>query len=223
VEESARSAAVTWETNLRTDTVLVLVRGGGSEERKTNPDQPAETLHSLTLDGLEPRTTYTYRIVATDPRGRGQARTSDRQEFTTTTESPPPGVGGDGALINLLRSYIDKLSRMTPDEREKLKGSILKVTGNRARIDPATRGTLVGRPTDPQEESSFHDRLCAAAAWVTIVGLRGQPVDGWQKDLERLHKGYYVNRVRAAGRLDALIAEVARADDQPPSPSPSPR
>lgn len=208
VEAHGDHVIVTWETNLRTDTV---VRFGREEEDLdevvSNPDQPDETMHMARIDGL-PRGALGYlRIASRDPRGRAAPALSD--VVTYVTEEP---VTGEGSLIQLVKSYIDKLTRMTPDERLKLHSSVGQFAGPKGDISAEARRELLAERTDPIREDRFHDRVRQARNWIVALELAGRPVEEVKVLVSKALKQWGSNAVRASDQLDAVLARLAEIE-----------
>ncbi|MBI4862714.1 MAG: hypothetical protein HY815_21005 [Candidatus Riflebacteria bacterium] len=68
-----------------------------------------------------------------------EIRTKQRDAMEPDLQSSSPNSG----LVNLTKSYVDKLTRMTPEEREKLKSSIQKFSGVKERGRRALRRELL--------------------------------------------------------------------------------
>jgi serine/threonine protein kinase len=215
VDEYATKAVVTWETNLRTDTTIKYGRTDQYEDTKTNTEQKSETIHSITLEGLIANTAYHYQIVASDPRGRGQPKTSEDLVFQTSKEGGDPTSDPNkesAGLVNLTKSYVDKLTRMTPDEREKLKSSIQKFTDPKQELSPAEKKTLVETKTNPTKEDEFNNRLQQLRCWLGSLKTKGKDVSKHANDPKLLQSLYYTNKVKASKKLDALLVECSKLD-----------
>ena len=78
------------------------------EDLRTNPEQKSETIHSITIEGLTPDTTYHYQILASDPRGRGQPKPSEDLQFRTSKEDVVggPDKGGDWLQLSVTGSNV---------------------------------------------------------------------------------------------------------------------
>ncbi len=115
-----RSAMVSWETNFPTDTVVSYRKAGESfETTQSNFELVRATRHRLELAALEPGTDYRYRILAVEPDPGGDRTGTEESGFRT----PLSRTSGTD-LGSLAADYVRKLSRMTPDERARLRQSI---------------------------------------------------------------------------------------------------
>jgi hypothetical protein len=212
VEEHATMAVITWETNLRTDTTVKYGRSDQYEDQKTNPEQKSETIHNINIEGLQPNTTYHYQIVASDPRGRGQPKTSEDLTYTTAKEDKEENPNPNSGLINLTKSYVDKLTRMTPDEREKLKSSIQKFTDPKTELTAVQKKELTTQPTNPNKEDEFNNRLQQARSWLNNLKAKGKKIDKHEIQPRMLQTLYYTNKMKAALRLDAFFKELVSVE-----------
>jgi len=208
VEEHSTMAVITWETNLRTDTTVKYGQTEQYEDQKTNPEQKSETIHNLNLEGLTPNTAYYYQIVASDPRGRGQPKTVEDRFRTSKEEKEESSSNPNSGLINLTKSYVDKLTRMTPDEREKLKSSIQKFTDPKIELTPTEKKELAASVTKPDKEDEFNNRLQKARSWIAGLKAKGKPIGNHESAAKSLQVLYYTNRLKAAKRLDALFKDL---------------
>lgn len=150
VDEHETKAVITWETNVRTDTTVRYGPTESYEDLRMNPEQKSEIIHSITLEGLKQDATCHYQIVATDASWRGEPKCSEDLQFRTSRPGSPPSA--KNGLENLVKSYVDKLTRMTPDERERLKQSLGRFTGGRAKPSPAELKALIDARTSPTDE-----------------------------------------------------------------------
>ena len=115
-----RSAMVSWETNFPTDTVVSYRKAGESfETTQSNFELVRATRHRLELAALEPGTDYRYRILAVEPDPGGDRTSTEESGFLT-----PLSRTSGSDLGSLAADYVRKLTRMTPDERARLRQSI---------------------------------------------------------------------------------------------------
>jgi len=82
------SAVISWMTDEPTTTSLGYNRQWHSEEKITICDQTLTTVHSVTLNGLTPATTYMYITSAVDGFGNGFVLTNSMAKFVTADEPP---------------------------------------------------------------------------------------------------------------------------------------
>lgn len=213
-EEHPDRVIITWETNLRTDTTVRYGREEGDwDEVRTNPDQTQETMHMITIEGLSPDTLYYYQIVAKDPKGRGVPK--ETEPLTFSTPANEDWNRQDNSLVNLTKSYVDKLTRMTPDEREKLKASIEKFTGPTGDITTEQKKELLDTDTNPNKEDEFNTRLQQLRNWMVSLEKNKKNVSE-VKDLDqRLQKLYYTNKMRAAKLLDEGFNKLSEIEKGP--------
>ncbi|MBI2943799.1 MAG: protein kinase [Candidatus Wallbacteria bacterium] len=228
VEEGATQATISWTTNLRTDTV---VQYGKTEEYGTtqsNFEQKAETNHSIILTGLDPATNYHFKIIASDPEGKGGNKSSEDRTFTTKDSTDPAWRtergGGAGSsedqLQDLAKSYVDKLTRMTPDERAKLKESINRfIDLDQGPLPEAKKLAVMATKTTSQ---SFADRFPVFAKWRReIVKVHPDQEKTLPERMERiLQKIFLDNPARACGMLDRAFAKMRGLDPAPAGSAP---
>jgi tetratricopeptide (TPR) repeat protein len=83
---------------------------------------------------------------------RGAADDADLPSATDGESESSSGERQDvGELADLTRSYVDKLSRMAPDEREQLRTSLRRFTGATGRAESAPRPARMPRPRPAME------------------------------------------------------------------------
>ncbi|MBI4736130.1 MAG: hypothetical protein HY766_08725 [candidate division NC10 bacterium] len=134
---------------------------------------------------------------------------------------PPPADGGSGGgshesgLVNLTRSYVDKLTRATPDEREKLRAAQKRMSASRPAPTRRERSGLASTVTNPLDEVDFNDRLSAALGWVESLKRSGKDMTRTEQALTRIERLFYVNRMKAAQKLDQVLGFLARAEAGP--------
>src|SRR5207253_3219676 len=117
---------------------------------------------------------------------------------------------------NLTKSYVDKLTRMTPDEREKLKASIEKFTGPTGDITEEQKKELLESETSPSQEDQFNTRLQQLRNWIVALDKKKKKRVSEVKDMDqKLQKLYYTNKVRAAKLLDAGFAKLSEIEKSP--------
>ncbi|MBI3892656.1 MAG: protein kinase [Candidatus Wallbacteria bacterium] len=229
VEEGATQATISWTTNLRTDTV---VQYGKTEEYGTtqsNFEQKAETNHSIILTGLDPATNYHFKIIASDPEGKGGNKSSEDRTFTTKDSTDPTwktdrgGGGGNSEdqLQDLAKSYVDKLTRMTPDERAKLKESINRfIDLDQGPLPEAKKAAVMVSKTTSQ---TFSDRFPVFAKWrKEMVKVHPEQEKALPERLERvLQKIFLDNPARACHMLDAALVKLRALDPAPVGSAPA--
>ena len=82
------SATITWTTD---KPATSKVEYGETEDYGTTTplDEELTTSHSVTLDGLEPNTTYYYRVISQDASGNEATSEGDLRTLATADETPP--------------------------------------------------------------------------------------------------------------------------------------
>ena len=93
---TSNSANITWTTNEVADSQVDYGTSPGAYTDSTPLDSAMVTNHSMTLNGLQPSTTYYYRVRSAD--AAGQASYSTEQNLITanlTVLQPFPAVGRD--------------------------------------------------------------------------------------------------------------------------------
>ena len=229
VEEGATQATINWTTNLRTDTV---VQYGKTEEYGTtqsNFEQKAEMNHSIILTGLDPATVYHFKIIASDPEGKGGSKSSENRTFTTKDSSDQgawPGraapAGGEDQLQDLAKSYVDKLTRMTPDERAKLKESINRfIDLDQGPLSEVRKAAATATKTTSQ---TFPDRLPVFRKWRREEVTKHPELEKQLPErLERyLEKVVLENPGKACHMLDRAFTKLRSIDPAPGGAAPPP-
>ena len=107
--------------------------------------------------------------------------------------------------MSLTRSYVDKLSRMTPDERQKLRDSIAKFTDLRAPLTAEEKKLLLATPTAAANEGEFATRLQMMRRWMSDLVKLNKGTPDWPTAPRMIEKQYYVSHFRGARRLDRFI------------------
>ena len=178
-----------------------------------NPEQRRELDHSIVIHGLKADTNYHYQIVAMDPDDLDQEVESDDKRFFTRAERSREERGRP--LKELAKSYVDKLTRMTPDEKEKLERSLSEFLPSVENLDTGKKRELIqSRST----LNTFHERRQYLSLWIEQFQNNGNklPEGPTKKDVGTeavyLQHLYYVNGKRAIERLDICIDRMAKAD-----------
>jgi hypothetical protein len=171
--------------------------------------------HSIEIHGLKGNLTYHYQIVASDPDNPDQEVTSDDKRFVTRAEA---STGSTNApLKELAKSYVDKLTRMTPDEKEKLERSLSEFLPNVDNLTDEKKKELLARTST---EATFHERRQYLSLWIDQLqaAKRDLPngVTEGKEDIsaeaEYLKSLYYVNPKRAVEKLDLCIVAMGKVD-----------
>jgi hypothetical protein len=212
VDRKPDQVTIRWSTNLETNTKVRFGKLGGPTRMVENPDQSRELDHSITLHGLEGDVTYQYRVIAQDPDDPDHEVTSPEKRFITR----PVLRDRRTPLIELARSYIDKLDRMTPDEKVKLERSLAEFLPTAENLTPGRLQELVrGRTTS----GNFHERRLYLALWIESLARKGRDLPaGFSKpettvldEVEYLRSLFNVNPEVAASKLDRCMGLVAAA------------
>ncbi len=213
VDRKDNQVTIRWSTNLETDTKVRIGRTRDYTRIQENPEQKRELDHSIVIHGLEPNTTYHYQIVATDPDNAEQEVTSEDKRFITR---PPRGTGPQTApLKELAKSYVDKLTRMTPDEKEKLERSLSEFLPSAKNLTPEKKRQLLKVRSN---ETNFHERRQYLSLWVEQLDKASKTFPtldtgrNVKDEAEYLKSLYYVNRERALERLDQSIEAISKVD-----------
>jgi hypothetical protein len=88
------SATVTWKTDEPSTSVVEYRSGDGDDWTVADEDDTLVEDHSLTVDGLQPGTTYQVRVRSMD--ASGNEATSDPQQITTLSSGDDGDNGDDG-------------------------------------------------------------------------------------------------------------------------------
>ncbi|MBI4029791.1 fibronectin type III domain-containing protein, partial [Candidatus Berkelbacteria bacterium] len=94
----AREATLVWETNTPTDTFVEYTPTSGESAEKGKSESTKK--HSFTLENLNPRTSYTYRVKSRD--GFGNQAASGYLTFTTIIDTTPPKISDVKSETSLL-------------------------------------------------------------------------------------------------------------------------
>ncbi len=215
VDRKHNQVTIRWSTNLETDTKVRIGQSKDYSRIVENPEQRRELDHSIVIYGLKGNTTYHYQIVASDPDNTNQKVASDDKRFVTRAETGPSGPGAP--LKELAKSYVDKLTRMTPDEKEKLERSLSEFLPS---VDNLTLDKKKELIAVTSTKGNFHERRQFLSLWIEQFEKEGKTlpagVSSNKKDIraeaEYLKSLYYVNVKRALERLDTAIELISKAD-----------
>jgi len=203
----ATTMTVEWRTNLSCGTTLFY---GPTAECPFVVDLEGAlpTLdHRVEVSGLLRDTPYFFRLGAPD-----RAERSDLQTARTLAHEPEPEKQ-KSPLEQLAESYIEKLGRMTPDERTKLNDSLnnyLLLKPGKA-LSAARKAELA---TTASTVDTFNDRLALFTAWRNQLSDIGCPIDRDETEQRNgvMLSTFEVNKRRACTLLDCGLAELAEAE-----------
>lgn len=215
VDRKHDQVTIRWSTNLETDTKVRIGENRSYSRVVENPEQRRELDHSIIIHGLKGNTTYHYQIVASDPDNPQQEVASDDKRFVTRAETGPEGPGAP--LKELAKSYVDKLTRMTPDEKDKLERSLSEFLPSVDNLNLDKKKELIAGTTT---EGNFHERRQYLSLWIEQFESAGRELPpgfttentSIRDEAEYLKSLYYVNPARALSKLDKAVAAVAEAD-----------
>lgn len=214
VDRKDDQVTIRWSTNLETDTKVRIGLTRDYTRVVENPDQRRELDHSIVIHGLNADTTYHYQIVAMDPEDPDQEVESDDKRFVTRTERSLQERGRP--LKELAKSYVDKLTRMTPDEKEKLERSLSEFLPSVENLTKEKKKELLQGQTTL---NTFHERRQYLSLWIEQFknSSRKLPEGPTKEDIgveaDYLKSLYYVNGKRAIERLDICIERIGEADE----------
>lgn len=209
------AAELTWVTDVPADTTVRYGCPGEQELQLTALESGAVTRHRLVLHGLEPLTTYTFRIVAS-PTGPDRARNPDEpRHFQTPPAAPPvagpPTVpaeepGSEGQRV--IRAYIEKVGQLSPSERTSFDRKLLEFA--EAVDAPPTPERKAAAAAGATSTDTFAERVHLYRAWRDEL-LRRHP--GLEPELrerlvERVERQYAESPPRAFAALDRLLARL---------------
>lgn len=215
VDRKHNQVTIRWSTNLETDTKVRIGQTRDYSRIVENPEQKRELDHSIVIHGLKPNTTYHYQIVASDPDNPDQEVTSDDKRFVTRAESTGSGPGAP--LKELAKSYVDKLTRMTPDEKEKLERSLSEFLPS---VDNLTQEKKKELIAGTSTQGNFHERRQYLSLWIEQYDKEGKALpkgitegkENIREEAEYLKSLYYVNVKRALEKLDKSIEMIAKTE-----------
>lgn len=215
VDRKHNQVTIRWSTNLETDTKVRIGQTRDYSRIVENPEQRRELDHSIVIHGLKGNTTYHYQIVASDPDNSQQEVTSDDKRFVTRAEAGPNGP--TAPLKELAKSYVDKLTRMTPDEKEKLERSLSEFLPSVENLTTDRKKELIAGTTT---QGNFHERRQYLSLWIEQFEKAGkslpagftQPQFSVKDEADYLKSLYYVNPKRALEKLDRCVAVIAESD-----------
>ena len=206
---------ITWWTNIETDTKVRLGKTRDYAREQENKEQLRECEHSIKIEGLEADTHYNFVIVATDPDQAGNPKISENKTLKTLREGEDPFINEDPSpdppLVELAKSYVDKLTRMTPDERRKLKESLRQylVLDAEGMLTAAKKRELIAGKTN---EDNFHERLRFFKVWVDKLD-KEYIVHGFRKDQDSIFLALHaVNRRKSYVKLDRALNRLNEAE-----------
>ncbi len=87
-ELSEKTATIVWTTNVNTDSNVEFGTGGGFQSQQGKSD--TTTLHTVTIIGLLPATSYSYRVRSSDQ--FANVAVSGTLSFTTPKDATPPVI-----------------------------------------------------------------------------------------------------------------------------------
>ncbi len=211
----ARHVQISWNTNVETDT---LVRIGTSQDysrEQRNEDQIRETDHSIRIDGLERNTRYHFVIVATDPDQEGKPKFSQDYTFRTRDNDDPilTNPSNEAPLVELAKSYVDKLTRMTPDERKKLEQSLdqyLIINADKTLTVEKKREIIAGTTNG----DNFNDRLRYFKVWMEQLDKSGIKHGLNPRRDAILQSMNFINPKKSHKRLDEALQKLDEKERQ---------
>jgi serine/threonine protein kinase len=205
VQQSAHadSAILTWESNVPTDTTIRYGCTDQYGDRRSNPDQRSETIHSMTITGLFPDTTYHYQIIASDPRGRGRPQLSVDYSFHTAPAQEARATRKAAKASGFVRtSAVIARARAT----------VALMAQPQAPTLAPRQDELLRRSTQITD-TDFRDRLKAARAWTDSLRERRHNVGSWPTNPDFVERLYFINKIKAARSLDAMLQELNRIEN----------
>jgi len=137
---------------------------------------------------------------------------SDANHIKRTSMSDSHLTNEGQGLVRLTASYTDKLSRMTSDEREKLKASVEKFVEPPGDLSEEQKLYLTSNPTDPSAKDEFNRRLHQLRNWIEQHRHRGVLLVKFRERDQVIQKMYGTNRIQAGRLLDESFAEMQRID-----------
>lgn len=169
VVAGATQAKVSWNTNIRTDTVLQYRDLSLAKETPRDRQAEGACVHSVVLVGLAPATRYTYRIVAKDVATEAEPFEGPESSFTTLAESEVPDerlsdIADDLPANNFLPV---RPIRMTPFERDQVIKATRFIDLSPSGLTDSIKSSALSSATIP---ATFDERLPVYRAW------RGQVV-----------------------------------------------
>ena len=194
------TATITWDTDEASDSQVDYGTSPGSLD-SSQGDAGMATSHSVELGGLNPSTTYYYRVTSTDASsnsatepGGGQAPRSfttpaapDQTPPTISQRSPEPDATGVAAGANVVVDFSEAVKPSTVDGssvRLRKQGSgtdvpaVVDSAGSTVTLDPNTDldpGTTYGVTVAGSIEDTSGNPLGADDTWSFTTG-GGQPV-----------------------------------------------
>ncbi len=209
------AAELTWVTDVPADTTVRYGCSGEPELQLTALGSAAVTRHRLVLRGLEPLTTYTFRIVAS-PAGPDRGRNPDQpRSFRTPAAAPPvvgpttapsEGPGSEGQRV--IRAYIEKVGQLSPSERTSFDRKLLEFAG--AVDAPPTPERKAAAAAGATSTDTFAERVHLYRAWRDEL-LKRHPSLGpelRERLVERVERLYAESPPRAFAALDRLLTRL---------------
>ena len=215
-DPSDTEVRINWTSNIETDTKVRLGKTRDHSIEQENPKRMRETNHSITISGLEPNTRYHYIIVATDPDQEGQPVYSKDRTFKTLPRGQTRSMFQDNKsneppLVELAKSYVDKLTRMTPDERQKLKHSLqnyLIIDADKI-LTPDKKKEIINNSSN---NDNFNDRLRFFKVWKKQLKENSISHDFNNKEGDILSNLYFINPKKAFEKLDKYLRKLGTLD-----------
>jgi len=165
-----KEVLIRWTTNLATNTKVQIGTTKNYLREQEDPGMSSERNHKISISGLKPETRYYYCIVASNPDSPDEETKSDDFMFVTKTlgygsgDIWPENQQTEPPLFQIAKSYVDKLTRMTPDERQKLRHSLqdyMLIDVDEA-LNSNKKQTITGTSTNSE---NFQDRLRFYKVW----------------------------------------------------------
>ena len=214
-EQGDHYVRISWWTNLETDTKVRIGETMDYAREQENKEQLRECEHSIKIEGLEADRRYNFIIVATEPDQSGHPIFSENKTFKTLREGEDPFINDDPSpappLVELARSYVDKLTRMTPDERAKLRQSLIQyliIDGDKM-LTAAKKLDLI---TSKTNSDNFHERVRFFKVWTDELD-KDSIVHGFRKDQDSIFVALnMVNKRKSYLKLDRALNRLFEAE-----------
>lgn len=165
---TSTTATVTWSTDESADGQVYYRKSGTTAYQQTTLSTPLVTSHSVSLNGLEPGTTYEYHVRSADAAGN-VATSSPDQTFVTLTSS-----------YSYLRFEAERGDLVSPVSMSTGSGAF----GSTYIDTPA--GTSTGTATSPSGTATFGVNIPTAGTWYLWVRLYGAAAssDSWFESID---------------------------------------
>jgi hypothetical protein len=165
---ASTSAQITWTTDEAADSQVYYRKSGQTGYQQTDVDATQVTSHSITLQGLDPSSTYQYHVRSADAAGNA------------TTSSPDQTFSTGASTSIFLRAEAEAGTLVSPVRTRSGSGSF-----GGGWIDTPS-GTATGTASNPSGTATFGMNVSSAGTWYLWVRIYGASTasDSWFESVD---------------------------------------